>query len=278
MPYRKRNLSLRLREIEERKESELKYLQEQIFTPETSKVDIEEEILNISTAAARARKEALNAYGNGFWRGDTRIAPLRGALATWGLTVDDIAVASFHGTSTKMNDLNESRILNTQMKHLGRTEGNPLLAVFQKSLTGHPKGAAGAWMLNGALQIMDTGLVPGNRNADNIDKELDQFEFVTYPSQNIQTPSIDAVSVTSFGFGQKGAQAVAVNPKFLFATIGEEEYGKYVKKREGREKKAYKQFHQGLTTNKVFVPKDVGPYAKEKEFEFLMDPHARISK
>ena len=78
------------------------------------------------------------------------------ALAVWGLGVDDIAVASFHGTSTKLNDLNESEVTQKQMEHLGRSEGNPLLVVAQKWLTGHPKGAAAAWMTNGVCQSLTT--------------------------------------------------------------------------------------------------------------------------
>ena len=85
------------------------------------------------------------------------IAPLRGALSVWGLTVDDIAVASFHGTGTTANDINESKVTNMQMEHLGRKKGNPLMVVCQKWLTGHPKGAAAAWMTNGLIQAMTTG-------------------------------------------------------------------------------------------------------------------------
>jgi fatty acid synthase subunit alpha len=66
----------------------------------------------------------------------------------WGLTVDDIGVASFHGTGTKANDENESRVTQLQMQHLGRKKGNPILTVFQKYLTGHPKGYEGSVMLN----------------------------------------------------------------------------------------------------------------------------------
>ncbi|KFY81320.1 hypothetical protein V500_11528 [Pseudogymnoascus sp. VKM F-4518 (FW-2643)] len=84
------------------------------------------------------------------------------SLATWGLTIDDIQVASMHGTSTNANDLNEADVINRQMTHLGRARGNPMLAVCQKSLTGHPKGAAGAWQLNGCMQMLQTGIVPGN--------------------------------------------------------------------------------------------------------------------
>ncbi|KAM9915420.1 hypothetical protein OXX59_010552, partial [Metschnikowia pulcherrima] len=111
----------------------------------------------------------------------------------------DLGVASFHGTSTKANDKNESATINAMMKHLGRSEGNPVFGVFQKYLTGHPKGAAGAWMLNGAIQILNSGLVPGNRNADNVDKVMEDFEHVLYPSRSIQTDGIKAVSITSFG-------------------------------------------------------------------------------
>ena len=123
---------------------------------------------NIEREAQRQVKSALNMYGNDFWRQDERIAPLRGALATWGLTLDDLGVASMHGTSTVANDKNETGIISEQMAHLGKSKGCVTLCVFQKYLTGHPKGAAAAWQLNGALQMLATGLVPGNRNADNV--------------------------------------------------------------------------------------------------------------
>lgn len=87
-------------------------------------------------------------------------------------------VASFHGTGTKLNDINESSVTDAQLGHLGRTKGNPCAVVCQKWLTGHPKGAAAAWMINGALQMLATGIVPGNRNADNIDPALEAFEHL----------------------------------------------------------------------------------------------------
>jgi fatty acid synthase subunit alpha len=117
-------------------------------------------------------------WGQGFFRNDPSIAPLRGALAVWGLTVDDLAVASFHGTSTKLNDKNESAVVNLQMRHLGRTPGNIMLVVAQKGLTGHPKGAAAAWMANGLIQCMLSGTVPGNRNLDNVGPELRVNSYV----------------------------------------------------------------------------------------------------
>lgn len=69
-------------------------------------------------------------------------------------------------------------------------------------LTGHPKGGAAAWMLNGMAQVVQSGLIPGNRNADNISQELRKFEYLLYPSKSIQTDGIKAGLLTSFGFGQ----------------------------------------------------------------------------
>lgn len=92
---------------------------------------------------------------------DPTVAPLRRALAVWGLTIDDIGVASFHGTSTKANDKNESSVFNHQFSHLGRTKGNACPVIAQKWLTGHPKGGAAAWMMNGMTQSVLSGIVPG---------------------------------------------------------------------------------------------------------------------
>lgn len=57
-------------------------------------------------------------------------------------------------------------------------------------------------MLNGITQVIQTGLIPGNRNADNISPELRKFEYLLYPSKSIQTYGIKAGLLTSFGFGQ----------------------------------------------------------------------------
>jgi fatty acid synthase subunit alpha, fungi type len=52
--------------------------------------------------ASRQEKHALAIYGM-LQDSDPRIAPLRRALAVWGLTADDIGVLSIHGTSTGAN-------------------------------------------------------------------------------------------------------------------------------------------------------------------------------
>ena len=279
--YRKRLLELRMKHINQSQGTELEYLQEKVDAlrcndPVIDFSEYKQECKhNIEVESRRLEKEALNTYGNHFWKSDARISPLRGALATWGLTIDDLNVASFHGTSTSMGDKNELEVIHRQLSHLGRRKGNTILGVFQKYLTGHPKGAAGAWMMNGCLQILNSGLVTGNRNADNIDNALEKYHYITFPSRSIQTDGVKAFSITSFGFGQKGAQAIGVHAKYLFATLEEDIYRTYQAKAEARQKRAHSYFHNALTTNSMFVAKDRPPYRYEQEFAVLVDPDAR---
>ena len=283
LEYRRRCIDIRMKQIKEAESSELSFLEDEISSYKAADTTFDitayrnHRTSAIVAESTRQERETRNSYGNEFWKRDPRIAPIRGALGTWGLAIDDLDVASFHGTSTVKNELNESEVIQAQLSQLGRTPGNPILGVFQKYLTGHPKGAAGAWMLNGCLQIMDSGLVPGNRNADNIDAELEKCEHIVFPNQNIQTAGgVKAFSVTSFGFGQKGAQAVGVHPKYLYATLDEGKYQSYCQKVKKRQQKAYQYFHNALLTNTMFRAKEAPPYQKEDEMEFLSNPSARL--
>lgn len=145
-----------------------------------------------------------------------------------------------------MNDKNEPAVLEAQMKHLGRTPGNPLFAISQKYLTGHPKGAAGAWMLNGGLQALNSGIIPGNRNLDSVDGHLEKNDYIVYPNRSITTSGLKAFSLTSFGFGQKGAQAIVVHPRYLYAMLEQAEFKQYREKRQTRHRKAFRFFHRGM--------------------------------
>ena len=281
--YRRRQLDMRKAQIKQWHELELMYLQDEVTAMKSQGGDFNESeymqdrAAHIEREATRQEKEATFSLGNNFWKEDSRIAPLRGALATWGLTIDDLGVASFHGTSTVANDKNESDVICQQMKHLGRKKGNALLGIFQKYLTGHPKGAAGAWMFNGCLQVLNSGLVPGNRNADNVDKVMEKFDYIVYPSRSIQTDGVKAFSVTSFGFGQKGAQAIGIHPKYLFATLDHAQFQTYKQKVQARQKRAYRHFHNSLITNTVFTAKDHSPYADAQQSQVFLDPNARVT-
>ncbi|KAF3480988.1 fatty acid synthase subunit alpha reductase [Arthroderma uncinatum] len=281
--YRRKQLEMRRRQIRAWRESEILGLQDEIDTLKAQSDETfnaaeyrQERFDHIEREAVRQEKDAAFNLGNNFWKQDSRISPMRGALATWGLTIDDLDVASFHGTSTVANDKNECDVLCQQMKHLGRKKGNALLGIFQKYLTGHPKGAAGGFMINGCLQVLNSGLVPGNRNADNIDKIMEKFDYIVYPSRSLQTDGIKAFSVTSFGFGQKGAQAIGIHPKYLYAALDESRYNAYKTKVEARQKRAYRYFHNGMINNTLFVAKDKSPYEDNQESSVYLNPDVRV--
>ena len=122
--------------IQQWKTRELSLVQQRCTTPENTK----EYIAYVEQQAKRKEAKAISLWSTEFYLNNPQISPLRGALAVWGLSIDDLGVASFHGTGTKANDFNESMVTHDQLSHLGRRKGNAMFTIFQKHLTGHPKG------------------------------------------------------------------------------------------------------------------------------------------
>lgn len=222
-------------------------------------------------------RDIKRSWGNNIRSQDNDLSPLRAALATWGLTIDDINFASLHATSTKANDKNEPDIINKQMCHLRRTIGNPLLAICQKSVTGHPKAPAAAFMLNGCLQALNTGLVPGNRNADNVDHHLSAYPHLTFPTSSIQTSSLKAFSLTTFGFGQKGGQLIGIHPRYLYGTISRASYESYAAQVVQRTRFCNRSYLNALLENRIVACKASPQYDSMDQDAVLLDPRSRIS-
>eukprot|EP01134_Creolimax_fragrantissima_P001062 CFRG1062T1 len=278
--YRTRQLQFQLSEINRWMEHEIAELEH--LTASNKAIDNEPDFsdrVNVIYAdAERKRKAAQRVWGTDFYHNDASIAPVRGALAVFGLTVDDIAVSSFHGTSTKANDTNESDVVNSQMAHLGRSEGNPVCGVFQKYLTGHPKGAAAAWMLNGVLQIMRDGVVPGNRNADNVDILLREYSHIYVPSRsvNVGTRHVKAAVLKSFGFGQVGGEVLVIHPSYVLGLLSDEDLADYTTRRDEREAKASQYVHDAMSDVKPYVRvKTSPPYSQADEKAVYLNPLAR---
>ena len=235
----------------------------------------------IHTEAAVSEAAARRRWCADWWRSDPTIAPLRGALATWGLGIDDVTVATFHGTGTHANDVNESEVTHLQMAHLGRTPGLPVFVVAQKHLTGHPKGAAAAWMMNGALQMLTSGVVPGNVNCDDVDSELRRFSHLAYVNRPLRLGpgGIKAVVLKSFGFGQAGGEVLLVHPDYLLAALTSGAYDAYATKRADRERIAYRHGQDVLSGARPLVGvKAHPPYTKGQEQAVYLTPTARVRK
>lgn len=168
--YRSRQIAFRRKQISQWLEYEQAQLQEEIAFRKSKSEDVSEEYISsrlasLETDAAQQEKGALSMYGM-LDGSDPEIAPLRRALAVWGLTADDIGVLSIHGTSTKANEENETKIWNEIFTTISRTPGNAVPIMAQKSLLGHAKGGSAAWQMIGLLQSVISGIVPGNRNSE----------------------------------------------------------------------------------------------------------------
>ncbi|MCB9547774.1 MAG: DUF1729 domain-containing protein [Myxococcales bacterium] len=147
-------------------------------------------------------------------------SPLGEALARHGLTADDVALVYKHDTSTLANDLNENALHHRMQAALGRTPGNPLFVVSQKTLTGHSKGGAAAWQVHGALQALGSGVIPGNRNLDAVDPAMAAYSHMAFTDESLTASEpLRAAVVTSLGFGHVSAVALVLHPEAFRATL-----------------------------------------------------------
>ncbi|KAF1953732.1 thiolase-like protein [Byssothecium circinans] len=203
------------------------------------------------------------------------LSPMRASLAAHHLTIDDVSFASLHATSTKSGDLNEFKVISTQLHHLGRTTRQPLWTVCQKALTGHPKAPAAAWMLNGCLQILRDGTIPAQRNADNVDPALRPFSMLAVPKASIRLSDTKAFLLTSFGFGQKSGQLVGVAAKYFYRMLSAHEYSAYRARALARMECAEGKYARAVMENRIVGILDYAPYDAENTRKVLLDPDAR---
>jgi len=273
--YRRKHLESELQSVEEWHSEAIMMLDSQL--DDASPEDKQQHRDALTEEYVRQKAAAKRQWGTEWWKGHSSISPLRGALAAWDLTIDDIGMCSCHGTSTKLNDKNESDILQTQMQALGRKDGNPLVVVTQKWLTGHPKGPASSWQVNGAIQAMLSGRIPGNRNLDNVDPELQANTSLVYTSSTLNVGSLKAVVVTSFGFGQAGGELLIVHPDYFLATLPEQDLKTYALKRDARRNDSNK-FHEEVVAGrrKYVEVKTSTPYPAEDTKKWLLAMDKRL--
>ena len=153
-----------------------------------------------------------------------RNGPLGQSLTRWGLSADDIALVYKHDTSTNANDHNENRLHHALQDALGRTPGNPLFVVSQKSVTGHAKGGSAAWQTIGLLQSLTAGVIPGNRNLDSVDEAMRPWSHMAFTDQLLKpgpASPMRAGLLTSLGFGHVSALVLLLHPEAFVAALPE---------------------------------------------------------
>jgi fatty acid synthase len=221
----------------------------------------------------RARRELAH-------QGREGMSPLASALSVLGLVGDDVAVVSKHDSSTQANDENEARLHTRIAKALGRTPGLPLPVISQKALTGHPKGAAAAWQMNGLMQAMAEGVLPGNPSLDDVSAELREFSALvaTDRARRVPRASLKAGLVTTLGFGHVSALVCLAHPFLFWRMLDEETRASYEARLRPRLQGASAKLASVIAgeTPLVEVRTDRPFASAEEEARVLMDPGARL--
>ncbi|MFA1701691.1 fatty acid synthase subunit beta domain-containing protein [Mycobacterium intracellulare] len=176
----------------------------------------------------------LGGLGAGRGGKDSQLAR---SLAKLGVGADDIAVVSKHDTSTLANDPNETELHERLADSMGRSPGNPLFVVSQKTLTGHSKGGAAAFQLMGLCQMLRDGVIPPNRSLDCVDDELATAGHFVWVREALDLRGkfpLKAGLVTSLGFGHVSGLIVLVHPQAFIAALDPADRDGYRKRAEQR--------------------------------------------
>ena len=211
---------------------------------------------------------------------------LGSALNRYGLSTDDINVVYKHDTSTTANDLNENELHHRIQDHLGRSSGNPLWVVSQKTVTGHSKGGAAAWQLIGLCQALEQQRIPGNRNLACVDPEMRRFCTWSFPTRifALLGRSLRG-SGDLLGFGHVNAGLLVIHPGVFVNAIPSDQRERYVAQSEAR-------LHQGSylwqeirmgnqpaferAQHRRFAAKDGTKAQADEESAMLLDTESRL--
>ena len=118
---------------------------------------------------------------------------MRRALSDAGLATTDIDYINAHGTSTPMNDLNET----LAVKSVFGDHAYQLVMGSTKSMTGHLLGAAGAVETVISALVCQTGQIPPTINFDTPDPACD----LNYAHNQKLEREVEYAISNSFGFG-----------------------------------------------------------------------------
>ena len=210
-------------------------------------------------------------------------------LARLGVTPDDIAVVSKHDTSTNANDPNESELHNTLAHAIGRTNGNPLFVISQKTLTGHAKGGACIFQVNGLTQLFKSGVIPANASLDCVDPKLERDDHMVWLTKPLHVGRVKAGLATSLGFGHVSGFAAIVNPGAFEAAVahaaGDKALEEWRERANARLAAGQRRLEEGMMgraalyepiDNRRFHEDHRGYDHHEVEKAMLLDPDARL--
>ena len=129
---------------------------------------------------------------------------MRLALASAGMNPEDVGYINAHGTSTPLNDANETKAIKTVFGAHARK----LAVSSTKSMTGHMLGAAGGAEAVVSVLTLSRCVIPPTINQTTADPECD----LDYVPNRAREQRVDAVMSNSFGFG--GTNTVLLFKRF----------------------------------------------------------------
>jgi 3-oxoacyl-[acyl-carrier-protein] synthase II len=122
---------------------------------------------------------------------------MKEALRDAGINPEDIDYINAHGTSTELNDINETKAI----KALFGKHAYELVVSSTKSMTGHLLGAAGGIEAIATMLAIENSLVPPTINLTNPDPECD----LNYSPNKPTKKEIRYAISNTFGFGGHNA-------------------------------------------------------------------------
>lgn len=122
------------------------------------------------------------------------------ALADAGLQPQDIDYINAHGTSTPLNDKNET----LAVKAIFGEHAKKLAINSTKSMTGHLLGAAGGIEVIACVMSIQNSMVHPTINIENPDPELD-LDYVPFKARAM---NVDIALSNNFGFGGHNASII----------------------------------------------------------------------
>ena len=124
------------------------------------------------------------------------------ALEDGGFAPEEIGYINAHGTSTELNDKNETAAIKT----IFGEAAYKIPVSSTKSMTGHMMGAAGSVEAVFCVQALQTDMLPPTMNYENPDPNCD----LDYVPNQARSEKVEHIMSNSFGFG-------GVNSTLIFA-------------------------------------------------------------
>ncbi len=125
--------------------------------------------------------------------GEGAYRSMREALRDGGVNPEDIDYINAHGTSTTLNDINETKAI----KKLFGDHAYKLAVSSTKSMTGHLLGATGAIESIACILAIQNSMIPPTINLDEPDPECD----LNYTPKVAVERNVDYALTNTFGFG-----------------------------------------------------------------------------